>query len=73
MNAQDPWHFHDLNDVLFLGTAAGYADVVLVEKKTCSYLRRVEGRVPPGARVHRRAVEALPDIVAAVGASTRLT
>ncbi|MGH2967055.1 MAG: hypothetical protein ACRDRB_00075 [Pseudonocardiaceae bacterium] len=62
VNADDTWHRNDLNDVLHLCSAAGYADVVVGEKKTCNYLRRVEDQVPDGAQVFHRMTEALPTI-----------
>ncbi|MEU8011162.1 hypothetical protein [Micromonospora parva] len=68
MNADDKWHRNDLNDVLFLCCAAGYADVVIGEKKMCSYLRRANDKVPAGAHVFRRVVDALPRVEAAVAA-----
>jgi hypothetical protein len=66
LNADDKWHRNDLNDVLHLCSAAGYADVVVGEKKTSSYLRRVKDQVPEGAQVFHRISEALPVIEAAV-------
>jgi hypothetical protein len=69
VNADDKWHRNDLNDVLYLCSAAGYADVVVGEKKTCSYLRRVEAKVPEGANVFYRLTDALPVIEA--GARSR--
>ena len=68
INADDRWHANDLNDVLFLCTAAGYADFVVGEKKTCSYLRRVQDRVPAGAQVYHRAADALPAVAVAAAA-----
>lgn len=70
-NADDRWEANDLNDVLYLCTAAGYADFVLGEKKTCSYLRRVQGRVPAGAQVYHRAMDALPEVAASLRADAR--
>lgn len=40
MNAEDRWEANDLNDLHFLSCAAGYADVVIGEKKFTHYLRR---------------------------------
>lgn len=61
-NADDRWEANDLNDWLHLSYAGAYCDLVLGEKKTINYLRRVDGDVPPGAILHRRATEALPDL-----------
>ena len=63
-NADDKWEGNDLNDWLHLSYAAGYGDLVLGEKKTINYLRRSAPRVPPGAVLHRRASEAIGDLVA---------
>lgn len=63
-NADDKWESNDLNDWLHLSYAAGYCDLVLGERKTINYLRRSTPRVPPGAVLHRRASEALGDLVA---------
>lgn len=63
-NADDKWESNDLNDWLYLSYAAGYSDLVLGEKKTINYLRRSSPRVPPGAFLHRRASEAIGDLVA---------
>lgn len=62
INADDRWELNDLNDLFFLATAAGYADVVVGEKKTCSYLARVQGQVPAGAAVFHRLPDALESI-----------
>ncbi len=64
-NADDKWHRNDLNDTLFLCTAGAYADIVVGEKKMTSYLMRVQGKVPDGARLFRRLEDALPTIEAA--------
>lgn len=66
INADDRWESNDLNDVLYLCTAAGYADFVVGEKKTSNYLRRVQGRVPAAAQVYHRAADALPAVAAVV-------
>ncbi|HVA19653.1 MAG TPA: hypothetical protein VMU55_05735 [Solirubrobacteraceae bacterium] len=58
-NADDRWEGNDLTDVNFLACAAGYADVVVGEKKMSEYLRRAEARAPVGASVYRM----LPDAV----------
>lgn len=61
-NADDKWEGNDLNDWLHLSYAGAYCDLVLGEKKTINYLRRADGDVPPGALLHRRSTEALPDL-----------
>ena len=53
-NADDRWEANDLTDINYLACAAGYADVVVAEKKICEYLNRVEKRVSPGAFVCRK-------------------
>lgn len=53
-NADDRWEANDLTDINYLACAAGYADVVVGEKKLCEYLKRVEKRVPSGAVVCRK-------------------
>lgn len=63
-NADDKWEGNDLNDWLHLSYASGYCDLVLGEKKTINYLRRSAPRVSPGAILHRRASEAVGDLVA---------
>ena len=52
MNAQDAWEANDLDDLHHLACAAGYADIVVGEKKF-HYLQRAE-RAPPGTNRHRR-------------------
>ncbi|HET6479972.1 MAG TPA: hypothetical protein VFG35_08045 [Actinoplanes sp.] len=64
-NADDKWHRNDLNDTLFLCTAAGYADIVVGEKKMTTYLGRVHRSVRPGAQLFRRLEDALAAIEAA--------
>jgi hypothetical protein len=63
-NADDRWEANDLTDVNFLACAAGYADVLVGEKKMSEYLRRAEARVTSGAAVYRT----LPDAVAGIEA-----
>jgi hypothetical protein len=58
-NADDHWERNDLNDVIFLSCAAGYADVVVGERKTSEYLRRAERRVTGGAFVCRNIAAAV--------------
>ena len=61
-NADDKWEANDLNDLLYLATAGAYADVLVGEKKTCSYLLRAGGAVSPGGAVFHRMIDALPAI-----------
>ena len=72
-NSDDKWERNDLNDLLHLGSAAGYADVLIGERKTCNYLRRAERKVPAGAQVFHRMVEALPAIGAKLAQPTQGT
>ena len=46
------WLTSDLIDLVFLCSAAGYADHVVCEKRTGNDLRRLVDRVPPGAEIH---------------------
>lgn len=50
-NAQKPWEINDLNDMQFLSCAAGYAELVVAEKRTTHDLQQVERRVATGAVV----------------------
>ncbi|MEW1951958.1 hypothetical protein [Terrabacter sp. NPDC080008] len=61
-NATEKWEANDLNDFLHLSYAAAYCDLVLGEKKTINYLRRVNPKVPAGAKLHYRAEDALIDL-----------
>jgi len=58
-NADDNWERNDLIDMNFLCCAAGYADIVIGEKKTSEYLRRAVSRSAPGAAVCRTLPEAI--------------
>lgn len=58
-NSDDTWEANDLNDLLYLATAAGYADVVVCERKTANYLNQVVAQVPAGAAVFRRLEDAI--------------
>jgi hypothetical protein len=58
-NADDHWEANDLIDVTYLSCAAGYADVVVGEKKHSNYLRRVCGRVSEGAQVFSKLAPAV--------------
>jgi len=68
-NADDKWERNDLIDMNFLCCAAGYADIVVGEKQTIEYLRRVESRSAPGAIVCRTLPEAI-DALQHLGIST---
>ncbi len=61
-NADEKWEANDLNDWMYLCYAGAYCDLVLGERKTITYLRRVERAVPPGAILHRRAADATADL-----------
>ena len=61
-NADDKWEANDLNDLLYLATAGAYTDVLVGEKKTCSYLLRAGDAVSPGGAVFHRMIDALPAI-----------
>ncbi len=61
-NADDRWEANDLTDLNFLACAAGYADVVVGEKKMTEYLRRPEPRVTLGASIHRTLSDAVAEV-----------
>ncbi len=63
-NAQDRWEPNDLNDMHFLGCAAGYADVSVGENKFSDYLQRVARQRGDGARVASSLQQAVPLIEA---------
>ncbi|MFE9388774.1 hypothetical protein [Streptomyces sp. NPDC006784] len=48
----DSWVNHDLNDVLFLACAAGYADFVVAENKTGDLLQRADRFLGSRAQIH---------------------
>ena len=58
-NADERWERNDLNDMVFLACAAGYADVVVGERKMSSYLNRADKAVTPRAFVCRTLEEAV--------------
>jgi hypothetical protein len=58
-NADDRWEPNDLHDMHYLACAAGYADVVVGERKTTEYLRRSRQRLDSGARLCRNLSEAV--------------
>lgn len=61
-NADDTWVRNDLYDMLFLGTAAAYADFVVGERKIGNYLRQVDPNVTAGAEVFVKMADALEAI-----------
>lgn len=61
-NSDDKWEANDLNDLLYLATAAGYADVVICERKTANQLHQVASQVPAGAAVFRRMEDAMETV-----------
>ncbi len=61
-NAHENWHPNDLVDMLYLCAAAGYADVVVGERRMADYLSRASASVPPGAVVARKLPEAVAHI-----------
>lgn len=58
-NADDRWDGNDLNDVNSLCCAAGYADLVVGEKKASEYLRRAAKTLGGGAAIARTLEEAV--------------
>ena len=69
-----PRLYTHLNDMMFLSCAAGYADLVIGERKMINLLKRCDGKVPLGAKLHRHAERALGDLdsLLAVGASVAM-
>lgn len=63
-NSTGPWKASDLTDLNFLCCAAGYADVVVGERRTIGDLETARG-VPTGAALARSLSEAV-DIVESV-------
>lgn len=61
-NSDDKWEAHDLNDMMFLSCAAAYADLVIGERKMINLLKRCDGKVSLGAKLHRRADHAQNDL-----------
>ena len=61
-NATERWEGNDLNDWLYLSYAGAYTDLVVGERKMINYLRRVDSRVPAGARLQFKAAAALKDL-----------
>ncbi|GAA3796081.1 hypothetical protein [Cellulomonas soli] len=61
-NATEKWEANDLNDWFYLSYSGAYLDLVLGERKTINYLRRVDPLVPSGAKLHYRAEDALADL-----------
>lgn len=59
VNAEDSWEVNDLNDLLFLTCAAGYADVVVAEKKFGNYLLRASPAFPKPSFTAVRISEAI--------------
>jgi hypothetical protein len=57
-NRTQTWEPNDLIDVLFLSCAAGYADVVVGERRTIGYLRQARD-VPPKAHLATSLAEAV--------------
>lgn len=62
-NPDDHWQSNDLLDMHFLSCAAGYADLVVAERKFGDYLKRARRRYPENSEV----VTTLAGAVAALG------
>lgn len=65
-DVRQPWEPNDLIDTLYLGCAAGYADVVVGERRTIGYLRQARAPRPRAALA-----TSLEQAVALVGSQTR--
>lgn len=61
-NADERWDSNDLVDMLYLSAAAGYADVVVGERRMANYLSAASASVPAGAFVTRKLPEAVEHI-----------
>lgn len=71
-NPQKRWEINDLNDMHFLSCAAGYADVVVAEKRTAHELQQAGKEVASGACVFSslpKAVQHLADLVPSTASS----
>jgi hypothetical protein len=60
LNADDRWETNDLNDLHFLACGAGYADVVVAERKATDYLSRAWRGREGGAVITSRLDELIP-------------
>jgi hypothetical protein len=58
-NSEDNWEANDLIDMHFLSCAAGYADLVVAERKFSDYLSRAGRRYPNNADVAATLPEAI--------------
>lgn len=70
-NADEKWYPNDLVDMLFLCAAAGYADVVVGERRMADYLSRASASAPAGAAVTRKLPEAVAHIERLLSGHTR--
>jgi hypothetical protein len=71
LRTASPWRTGDFIDLHYLCAAAGYADLVVGERRTISDLRQARG-LTPGARLARslpEALDVLADVCAAAGAN----
>jgi hypothetical protein len=58
-NYQDKWQQNDFIDMHFLCLAAGYADIVVGERKMSELIRRANARLPAAATVCRTLASAV--------------
>jgi hypothetical protein len=58
-NYDERWHPNDLVDMLYLSCGAGYADIVIGEKRISHYLTKASAHVPTGAFVTRLLTDAV--------------
>jgi hypothetical protein len=58
-NADEKWEPNDLADTHFLTCAAGYADLVVGERKHINLLNRTTREVPDGAQLTRTLIDAV--------------
>lgn len=69
-NADDRWEGNDFNDMHALACAAGYADVVIGEKKMTGFLKRGASRLTTGAFVCRTLAQAAEHLAQMGSAAT---
>jgi hypothetical protein len=59
-----PWEANDLTDLMYLCTAAGYADYVVGERRTIGLLGQSTRRLGSAVRLHKNLRSLIPDLVA---------
>lgn len=62
LNGGTRWTVNDLTDMIYLSSAAGYADIVVAERHGTAMLKQARRRLGRGASVHSSLAEALLNI-----------